>query len=77
MHVLRWDVGVKIPLRWSDVQKIACALEDAHPHADNVNLRYTDLRAWVVALPGFVDNPEGCNERILEAIQMAWIAERQ
>lgn len=61
---------------WHDIRKIAIALEDAHPEADNVNLRFTDLRVWVLALDGFVGAPDGCNEKILEAIQMAWIDER-
>ena len=63
-------------LRWTDVQEIAIALEEAHPGADNVNLRFTDLHKWVTALPGFSDDPNKSNEKILEAIQMAWIAER-
>ncbi|OYW13394.1 MAG: Fe-S assembly protein IscX [Rhodospirillales bacterium 12-54-5] len=63
-------------MRWTDVHKIAIALEETHPDVDNVNLRFTDLRAWVVALPGFADAPDGCNEKILEAIQMAWLDER-
>ncbi len=63
-------------MRWTDVNKIAIELEEAHPEADNVNLRFTDLRAWVLALPGFADAPDKCNEKILEAIQMAWIDER-
>jgi FeS assembly protein IscX len=63
-------------MRWLDVREIAIALEDMHPDADNLNLRFTDLRQWVVALPGFRDAPDGCNEKILEAIQQAWIDER-
>lgn len=63
-------------MRWTDIQKIAIALEETHPKADNVNLRFTDLRDWVLALPGFVGESNGCNEKILEAIQMAWIDER-
>lgn len=63
-------------MKWLDIQKIAVALEETHPGADNVNLRYTDLRRWILELPGFSDNPEGSSERILEAIQMAWIEER-
>jgi FeS assembly protein IscX len=51
-------------------------LEDKYPDIDNVNVRFTDLRQWVVGLPGFSDAPDGCNEKILEAIQMAWIDER-
>lgn len=63
-------------MRWTDSRDIAIALEDAHPDADNVNLRFTDLRQWVLALPDFNDAPDGCNEKILEAIQMAWLDER-
>lgn len=63
-------------MRWTDSRNIAIALEDAHPDADNVNLRFTDLRLWVLALPEFKDDPNGCNEKILEAIQMAWLDER-
>lgn len=63
-------------LRWTDVQDIAIELEDAHPDADVVNLRFTDLHRWVRELPAFADDPNRSNEKILEAIQMAWIAER-
>ena len=63
-------------MQWNDVYKIAMALEEAHPGADNINLRFTDLRAWVLALPGFAGVENGCNEKILEAIQMAWLDER-
>jgi FeS assembly protein IscX len=63
-------------MRWQDIRDIAIGLEEHHPDADNVNLRFTDLRQWVCALPGFSDDPNGCNEKILEAIQMAWIDER-
>ncbi|MCE3232345.1 MAG: iscX [Rickettsiaceae bacterium] len=63
-------------LKWLDIQDIAIELEDAHPDADNVNLRFTDLKKWVTELTDFDDEPEGCNEKILEAIQMAWIEER-
>jgi FeS assembly protein IscX len=61
---------------WTDSRDIAMALEEAHPETDNVNVRFTDLRAWVLALEGFAGTPNGCNEKILEAIQMAWIDER-
>lgn len=63
-------------MQWTDTRKIAIALEEARPDADNINLRFTDLRDWVLALPGFVGAPNGCNEKILEAIQMAWLDER-
>ncbi len=63
-------------MRWTDTFKIAIALEEQHPEVDNINLRFTDLRDWVLALPGFQGAVDGCNEKILEAIQMAWIDER-
>ena len=63
-------------MRWSDVTEIAIALEERYPAADNVNLRFTDLHRWVTGLDGFDDNPAASNEKTLEAIQMAWIAER-
>lgn len=64
------------PLRWTDVNDIAIALEEAHPDADVVNLRFTDLWQWVQSLPDFQDDPNKSNEKILEAIQMAWLDER-
>jgi FeS assembly protein IscX len=63
-------------MRWTDVNEIAIALEETYPDHDNINLRYTDFRQWILALEGFEGTPEGCNEKILEAIQMAWIEER-
>jgi len=63
-------------MNWHEVRNIAIALEEHHPTADNVNLRFTDLRGWILALPGFVGASDGCNEKILEAIQMAWLDER-
>jgi FeS assembly protein IscX len=63
-------------MRWADIRDIAIALEEHYPEADNVNLRFTDLRDWVTKLPGFNDDPNACNEKILEAIQMAWLDER-
>ena len=63
-------------LRWTDVNDIAIELEEAHPDADNVNLRFTDLHKWVTALADFEDDPHKSNEKILEAIQAAWIEER-
>lgn len=63
-------------LRWTDVREIAIELEERHPEADNVNLRFTDLHRWVMELPDFEDDATRSNEKILEAIQAAWIDER-
>jgi FeS assembly protein IscX len=63
-------------LKWTDVQDIAIELEETHPDADVVNIRFTDLWKWVQALPDFEDDPKKSNEKILEAIQAAWLEER-
>ena len=63
-------------LKWSDTIDIAILLEEKYPGKDNVNLRFTDLHKWILELEDFEDDPEASNEKILEAIQMAWIDER-
>ena len=62
-------------IRWTDVQEIAIQLAEAHPDEDVVNLRFTDLWKWVQDLPEFADDPNKSNEKILEAIQAAWLEE--
>ena len=63
-------------LKWTDHREIAILLEENYPDKDNVNLRFTDLHKWVVTLSEFHDDPNSTNEKILEAIQMSWIEER-
>ncbi|MDH5326225.1 MAG: Fe-S cluster assembly protein IscX [Gammaproteobacteria bacterium] len=63
-------------LKWTDSLEIAIALDEAHPDVDPRNIRFTDLMAWVLALDDFNDDAEHCGEKILEAIQMNWIEER-
>lgn len=63
-------------LTWKDSLEIAIALDETHPDVDPRFVRFTDLHAWICALDGFEDDPERSNERILEAIQMAWMEER-
>jgi FeS assembly protein IscX len=62
-------------LRWTDTLEIAIQLADANPDVDPAQLRFTALMGMVLALPDFDDVPERCGERILEAIQQAWIDE--
>ena len=64
-------------MKWTDIQDIAIELEEKHSDKDNINLRFTDLRDWVMGLGGFEGDADGCSEKILEAIQMAWIDERE
>jgi len=65
------------PMKWTDAAEIALALIEGHPDVDPLALRFTTLREWVIALPGFDDDPAASSERRLEAIQMAWYEERQ
>ncbi|MBM3346736.1 MAG: Fe-S cluster assembly protein IscX [Betaproteobacteria bacterium] len=62
-------------MKWTDTLDIAIALSEKHPDVDPLAVRFTDLMQWVLALEGFEDRPERCGEKILEAIQMAWIDE--
>jgi FeS assembly protein IscX len=63
-------------LRWTDVRDIAIELDERHPDIDVMQIRFTDLHKWVCELPGFEDDPKKSNEKILEAIQMAWLDEK-
>jgi FeS assembly protein IscX len=62
-------------MRWTDVSEIAIALAEAHPDVDPRSVRFVDLHNWVVALPGFDDDHKRGGEKVLEAIQAAWIEE--
>ncbi len=62
-------------LKWTDTLEIALELLENHPELDPRYIRFTDLHAWVLALNKFADDPQRSNEKILEAIQMAWIEE--
>jgi len=62
-------------MNWSDAEDIALTLMELHPGVDPLSVRFTDLHQWVVALPGFRDDPKASNEGILEKIQMVWLEE--
>jgi FeS assembly protein IscX len=62
-------------MKWVDSREIAIALADRFPDVDPKQVRFTDLRRWVLELQGFDDDPAHCGEKILEAVQMAWIDE--
>ena len=64
-------------MKWTDTLEIAIALTEARPDTDPRTVRFTDLMQWVMALPGFDDDAKRCGEKILEAIQMAWIEETE
>ena len=62
-------------MKWTDTREIAIALAQKHPEVDPERLNFVDLRNWVLALEGFDDDPKRSGEKILEAIQAAWIEE--
>ena len=62
-------------MKWTDTNDVAIALADAHPDVDPRTIRFTDLHRWVCELDEFDDDPKRSGEKILEAIQAAWIEE--
>ncbi|WP_457668900.1 Fe-S cluster assembly protein IscX [Thiolapillus sp.] len=64
-------------MRWTDVLDIAIELDEVHPGVDPLTVNFVDLRNWVIALDDFDDDPDKSGEKVLEAIQMHWIEERE
>ena len=64
-------------LIWTDAEDIGIRLQEEHPDLDPLTVRFTDLHAWIMALPDFKGDPQESNEKKLEAIQMAWYEEYQ
>lgn len=64
-------------MKWTDINDIAVDLADRHPDIDPKTVRFVELMQLVIALPGFDDDPKHCGEKILEAIQAAWIEENE
>jgi len=62
-------------MKWTEVGEIAIQLSERHPEVDPARINFVDLMNWVMALPEFDDDPKHCGERVLEAIQQAWIDE--
>ena len=62
-------------MKWTDSREIAIALAEEHPDVDPTRVNFVDLRDWVLGLDGFDDDPKRSGEKILEAIQAAWIEE--
>ena len=62
-------------MKWTDINDIAIELADNHPDVDPQYVNFVDLHSWVCQLEGFEDDPERSGEKILEAIQAAWIEE--
>lgn len=62
-------------MKWTDIHDIAIELAESYPAQNPMQVNFVDLRNWVLSLPGFDDDPQRCGEKILEAIQQAWIDE--
>ncbi len=62
-------------MKWIDIEDIAIALQEGHAEVDPKTVRFTDLHRWVTELEDFDDDPARSGEKILEAIQAAWIDE--
>jgi len=64
-------------ISWTDIEEIGIQLAEKFPDIDPLSVRFTDLHKWVTELPDFEDDPKKSNEKILEAIQMAWMEEKE
>jgi len=62
-------------MKWTDSREIAIALAEKFPDTDPARVNFVDLRNWVLGLDGFDDDPKRSGEKILEAIQAAWMEE--
>ena len=60
-------------LKWEEAEDLAEVLAENHPGLDPLDVRFVDLRQWVIDLDEFDDNRDGSSEGKLEAIQMAWV----
>jgi FeS assembly protein IscX len=63
-------------MNWTDSLEIAIALEETHPQINPKNINFVDLRQFVSELDAFEEGSSRCGERVLEAIQMHWIEEK-
>ena len=62
-------------MNWNEPYEIGYQLFENHPEVDPLTVRFTDMHQWILALPGFSGDPKSSNEKVLEAIQMAWLEE--
>ncbi len=63
-------------LKWIDIQEIVGELDEKYPDVDPLRVNFKELYDWILALENFDDDPNRCGERILEAVQQAWIDEK-
>ncbi len=64
-------------MKWTDVRQIAENLYDLYPEVDPKTVNFVDLHNKVVSLADFDDDHRRGGEKVLEAIQLAWIEEAE
>jgi FeS assembly protein IscX len=62
-------------MKWTDTFDIAIELAEKFPETDPMAVNFVDLRKWILELEDFDDDPNHCGEKILEAVQAAWMEE--
>ncbi|TDQ38466.1 Fe-S cluster assembly protein IscX [Thiopseudomonas denitrificans] len=62
-------------MKWIDVLDIAIELAEKHPDTDPRYINFVNLHRMVTELDDFDDDPQRSGEKVLEAIQAAWIEE--
>jgi FeS assembly protein IscX len=62
-------------LTWENYREIGELLFEKYDSLDPLTVRFTDMHKWILDLEDFVGEPAKSNEKILEAIQMAWYEE--
>jgi FeS assembly protein IscX len=62
-------------LYWEASYEIVLRLMEVHPDADLDALGLHQLYEWIIALPGFADEPNLANDQILTEIMREWYEE--
>jgi len=60
-------------LKWVDTLDIAIELAEKYPEKDAQWINFVELRKLVLSLNNFEDDPDRCNEKILESIKPHWM----
>lgn len=64
------------PLYWEASYEIVLSLMQHHADADLDSLGLQQLLAWIIALPGFADDPALANDDLLTDILREWYEEK-
>jgi FeS assembly protein IscX len=66
---------INMSIGWNDYRQIGEALLDKYDTLNPLSVRFTDMHKWILDLEDFDGKPGDSNEKVLEAIQMAWYEE--